>query len=169
VVKTPLPHVWESNDTFDHATACYDEGWGPKGKRGVRQTRHVFFLKPALFIIADQFEPGDAQAHTYAALFHLDAPKVQVEGLRVATQNTGPNLTILAFGADSVEIVQGQRKPVVQGWLPDPRLGYGGIRPIPTAIYSKSARGPTTMLYALCAMPNAASGSLRGDRPPLDG
>ena len=157
VVKTPLPHVWESDDSFDHAAARYDEGWGPKGERTVRQTRHVFFLKPNLFVIADQFEPADNQTHTYEALFHLDAPEAQVEGLRVATQNSGPNLTLLAFGADSVQIIKGQKKPAVQGWLPDRTAGYGGIRPIPTAVYSRTARGPVTMLYALCPTPTSAA------------
>jgi hypothetical protein len=157
VVKTPLPHVWESNSTFDHAAAWYEEGWGPKSERRVRQTRHVFFLKPDLFVIADQFEPADGQAHTYEALFHLDAPEAEVQGLRVATQSSGPNLTLMAFGADSVKIVQGQKEPVVQGWLPDPRAGYGGVKPIPTAVYFKSARGPTTVLYALCPTSGAAA------------
>ena len=155
VVKTPLPHVWESTETFDHAAAVYDEAWGPKSERLVKQTRHVFFVKPDLFVIADAFEPEDEQPHTYEALFHLDASDVKVEGLQVATQNKGPNLTLLAFGADGVSIVKGQKEPVVQGWLPDSSEGYGGIRPIPTAVYRKHAQGKTTMLYAL--VPSAAA------------
>jgi hypothetical protein len=159
VVKTPLPHVWETNATFDHAAAVYAEGWGPQAERRVRQTRHVFFLKPDLFIVADELEPQDAQPHTYEALFHLDAPAATVDGLRVLTQNTGPNLTVAAFGADSVRIVQGQKEPVVQGWLPDHAAGYGGIRPIPTAIYRKEAAGKIVLLYALC--PNAQAAVCR--------
>ena len=155
VVKTPLPHVWESNETFDHAAAVYDEAWGPKSERTVKQTRHVFFVKPGLFVIADELEPKDGQAHTYEALFHLDATDVKVDGLQVATQNKGANLTLQAFGAEGVSIIKGQKEPVVQGWLPDSSAGYGGIRPIPTAVYRKRAQGMTTMLYALC--PSAAS------------
>jgi hypothetical protein len=157
VVKTPPPHVWESNASFDHAAAVYDEGWGPQAQRLVRQTRHVFYLKPDLFIIADELEPRDGKPHTYEALFHLDAEDVVAEGLRVATQNAGPNLTVLAFGADSVQIVKGQKEPVVQGWLPDHGGGYGGIRPIPTAIYRKEAADSITLLYALCPTANAAA------------
>ncbi|HWH69666.1 MAG TPA: alginate lyase family protein, partial [Candidatus Sulfotelmatobacter sp.] len=56
VVKQPLPHVWESSPVFDHVAARYDEGWGPKASRVLRQTRHVFFLKPDLFVIADELE-----------------------------------------------------------------------------------------------------------------
>jgi len=157
VVKTPLPHVWESNDTFDHAAAVYDEGWGPAARRLVRQTRHVFYLKPDLFIIADQLEPRDGKPHTYEALFHLDAENATVDGLRVATENPGPNLTVLASGPDSVKIVKGQKEPTVQGWLPDRAGGYGGIRPIPTAIYRKEASGNVTLLYALCPTAKAAA------------
>ena len=160
VVKTPLPHVWESNDTFDHAAAVYEEGWGPQARRLVRQTRHVFYLKPDLFIIADELEPRDGKAHTYETLFHLDAENAVVDGLRIATQNAGPNLTVLAFGADSVKIVKGQKEPVVQGWLPDHAGGYGGIRPIPTAIYRKEASGNVTLLYALCSTAKAAACSV---------
>lgn len=157
VVKRPLAHVWESNPTFDHAAAVYEEGWGPKAQRLVRQTRHVFYLKPDLVIVADELEPRDDKAHTYEALFHLDAGDAAVDGLRVATQNAGPNLTVLAFGADSVNIVKGQKEPVVQGWLPDHAGGYGGIRPIPTAIYRKEATGKITLLYALYPTAGAAA------------
>ena len=161
VVKTPRPHVWESNDTFDHAAAVYEEGWGPQARRLARQTRHVFYLKPDLFIIADELEPRDGKAHTYETLFHLDAENAAADGLRVATQNAGPNLTVLAFGADSVKIVKGQKEPVVQGWVPSRSGGYGGIRPIPTAIYRKETSGRVTLLYALCPTAGAAACSVK--------
>jgi len=157
VVKTPLPHVWESNGTFDHAAAMYEEGWGPEARRLVRHTRHVFYLKPNLFIIADELEPRDGKPHTYETLFHLDAENAAADALRVTTQNAGPNLTVLAFGADSVKIVKGQKDPVVQGWLPDDAGGYGGIRPIPTAIYRKEAASAVTLVYALCPAAGTAT------------
>jgi len=61
-----------------------------------------------------------------------------------------------------VSVVKGQTEPVVQGWLPDSSAGYGGVRPIPTAIYRKQAAGTVRQLYALVpsagapAMPVAA-------------
>jgi hypothetical protein len=155
VVKTPLPIVWESHDAFDHAAAVYDEGWGSNAVCAVRHTRHVFFVKPDLFVIADELEPKDEAVHSYEALFHLDAEEVKVDGLQVATQNKGANLTLLAFGTDGVTIIKGQKEPVVQGWLPDSSSGYGGIRPIPTAVYKKQAQGNVVMLYAL--FPSASS------------
>lgn len=155
VVKAPLPHVWESSEAFDHAAGVYSEGWGTNAARVVKHTRHVFFVKPDLFVVADTLEPADEAVHTYEALFHLDAEEVKVDGLQVATQNKEANLALSAFGADSVSVIKGQKEPVVQGWLPDSSGGYGGIRPIPTAVYRKQAKGKTTVLYAL--FPSAAT------------
>lgn len=149
VVKDPLPHVWETGDSFEHAAARYDEGWGPDALKIVRQTRHVFFMKPDFFIVADQMEPLDGKPHTYEAIFHLDASDVSVEGTTVSSKNSGPNLTIRAFGPESAMIVKGQKEPVVQGWIPERTGGYGGIRPIPTAIFRKEASGNCTQLYVL--------------------
>ena len=149
-----MPCVWESNATFDHFAACYDEGWGPKAERIAEHTRHVLFVKPDFFVVVDELAPKDDKVHTYEAMFHLDASDVKVDGLQVTTQDKGPGLTVLAFGADGVTIVKGQKEPVVQGWLPDSSSGYGGVRPIPTAIYRKQAQGKITMLYVL--YPSAA-------------
>jgi hypothetical protein len=162
VVKTPLPHVWESNAEFDHAAADYDQGYGPDGDRLVCQTRHVFFIKPDTFVIADILEPHDDRPHSYDALFHLDAPDATVLGLRVDTKCPGPNLSVQSFGADSVRIVKGQTKPEVQGWVPDREGGYGSMRPIPTAIFRKVARGRVVELYALCPSPKAAECPVTG-------
>jgi hypothetical protein len=161
VVKQPLPHVWESNEIFDHAASRYDEGWGPESLHPLRQTRHVFFLKPDVFIIADELESLDGKAHYCEALFHLNAKDAAVEGLRVATRNAGPNLSITAYGADGVKIIKGQKEPV-QGWLPDASLGYGGIRPIPTAVYGKEVRGKATVLYVLYPSPKRAVSPVKG-------
>ena len=157
VVKTALPQVWETNAVFDHAAARYDEGWGRDAKRLVTHTRHVFFVKPDLFVIADQLDPRDGQAHTYEALFHLDAPEAVIDGLQVATRNAGPNLTIQAYGPQSVSLVQGQKDPVVQGWLPATGQGYGGIKPIPTALFRTTSAAKTNLLYVLYPTRQAAA------------
>jgi hypothetical protein len=52
--------------------------------------------------------------------------------------------------------IKGQKDPV-QGWLPDKAAGYGGIRPIPTAVYRKSAPGTTTVLYAVYPTPKSGA------------
>jgi hypothetical protein len=157
VVKAPLPHIWESKPDFDHVMAWYDEGYGPDALRPVKQTRHVFFLKPDVFIVADQMEPSGNQSHLYESLFHLDATEAVINGMTVTTVNEGPNLTIKAIGSDRVHIVKGQKEPFVQGWIPDNSSGYGGIRPIPTAVFQKEAAGNCTMLYVLWASKNKES------------
>lgn len=165
VARQQLPHTWESTAEFDHAAASYDEGWGPRAERIVKQTRHVWFFKKAgCFVIADELAALDGKEHNYEALFHLDAPDAAVDGLRVATQGEGPSLTIFAVGADGARIVKGQKTPTVQGWLPDGSKGYGGIRPIPTAIYNKRAGGKVTMVYVLYPAPAGQPCPLRGVR-----
>lgn len=149
VVKSPLPHIWESSADFDHAAARYDEGWGKDGLPVATHTRHVFFLKPGCFVILDRLQPADNRPHTYEALFHLNSSAAEVEGLRVTTLNRGANLEVAAFGAQDVRIVQGQKEPVVQGWSPDSSAGYGGVRPIPTAVFRATATGPATLLFSL--------------------
>lgn len=163
VVKQPLPHVWESNDTFDHAAAVYEEGYGSKAARVVRQVRHVYFFKPDLFVVLDELESRDGKPHEYQSLFHLDAKEAVVDGLKVSTTEKGPNLTIIGVGLDDVRIVKGQKEPVVQGWLPD-HGGYGAIKPIPTAIYRKTGSGKVVSAYVLCPARAAGTCPVTGAR-----
>ncbi len=149
VVKEPVPLAFATGDTHDYAAAVYDEGWGPDGARLVRHTRHVFFVKPDLFALADVLEPADGQAHSYEALFHLDAEEAKADGLSVVTLNKGANLAVTAFGADGVSVIKGQTEPAVQGWLPDSSAGYGGVRPIPTAAYRRRGAGTVTLVFTL--------------------
>ncbi len=160
VVQAPVPLTFQTGAAHDTASATFDEGWGPEGRALVRHTRHVFFIKPDLVVLADELQPSDSAEHLYEALFHLDAEAADSDGLRVATQGEGPGLTLTGFGADGVSVVKGQTEPVVQGWLPDSSAGYGGIRPIPTAIYRKRAAGPVTLLFALA--PSPSGGKPRG-------
>ena len=93
-----------------------------------------------------------------AVLYLLQRPAcpLRVDGLQVVTLDEGATLAVAAFGADGVAIVKGQKEPVVQGWLPDSSAGYGGVRPIPTAIYRKQAAGTIRQLYALVPSAGAA-------------
>lgn len=149
VVQKPAPLAIGTNAAVEWAEAAYDEGWGPEARRIARHTRRVVFVKPDLFVILDRLESLDGEPHRYEALFHLDTPDVKVDGLTATTRNDGSNLAIRAFGADGVSIVKGQKEPVVQGWLPDASLGYGGIRPIPTAVFSKQGAGAVDLVFVL--------------------
>ena len=167
VVKAPVPLRFATHATDDVAEAVYDEGWGRDAKRIVRHTRRAVFLKPDLFAVVDRLESLDGKPHRYEALFHLDAPEAAVDGLTVSTRAEGPNLAIRAFGADGVSIVMGQKDPVVQGWLPDSSKGYGGVRPIPTAVFAKEAPGVSTVMYVLCPSRGPAACPVR--RAVLEG
>ncbi len=167
VVKQPLPLAFGTNAAADWAEAVYDEGWGLDAKRIARHTRRVVFLKPDLFVVIDRLESLDGKPQRYEALFHLDAAEAAVDGLTVSTRAEGPNLAIRAFGADSVTIVKGQKEPVVQGWLPDSSQGYGGIRPIPTAVFVKESAGAATVIYVLCPSRGPAACPVR--RAAMDG
>jgi hypothetical protein len=86
----------------------------------------------------------DNREHRYEALWHLDAPHLLSEPAKgiYETQSTGgANLRIVMQTGEGLEcrVVQGQEKPVVQGWLP---LAYGrrGVRPIPCVICSRSGQ-----------------------------
>ena len=52
-------------------------------------------------------------------------------------------------------------EPVVQGWLPDSSQGYGGIRPIPTAVFTKESAGAATVIYVLCPSRGPAACAVR--------
>lgn len=157
VVKTPLPIVWQTNSTHDLASGVFEEGWGAKAERIVRHRRDVLYVKPDFFAVVDHLESLDGKPHTYEALFHLDASNATVNGTTVSTEGSGPQLSIRSFGVDEASIVKGQTNPVVQGWLPDSSLGYGGIRPIPTAIFKKTGGGKVTMIHILNPSPGPAS------------
>jgi len=97
VVKSPVPVAFECGDAFEHAAARYDEGWGPNAERLFSHVRHVFYVKPGLFVVADMLTPKDDQPHTYEALYHFDSEDVKVDGLALATRGlrlTGDTLTV---------------------------------------------------------------------------
>jgi len=154
VISKPLPNRWSAGDGFDYAAATYSEGYGPEGGTRVEHSRRIFFAKPEYWIVTDLMKPADQQAHLYESLFHLDAEGASTDEATksVRTTNEGPNLSIipLADRALSVRIASGEEKPVVQGWMP---WKHYECRPIPTSIYSKSASGPTELLYVFYPTP----------------
>ncbi|MBM4049916.1 MAG: hypothetical protein FJ279_32875, partial [Planctomycetes bacterium] len=117
------------------------------------------------WIVVDVLEPSDQAEHRYDALFHLDAESVSIEpteppgaekpvpklgtGFWIATCDPGKgNLALVPLAPGmAAEIVKGQEKPVVQGWLPTGR--HNELRPIPTVALTKRGAGRTVMAYAL--------------------
>jgi hypothetical protein len=101
--------------------------------------------------MVDIFTPGDDKPHTYETLFHLEnAEAVKDEAtLAVTGADAGrANLAIIPANPQGlgVEIVKGQEKPVVQGWVP--AKGYD-VRAIPTPVYTRTAAGQVVEPYLL--------------------
>jgi hypothetical protein len=142
LAKGRLDAGFQTNEKFDFARGIYDEGF--EGGANVRHTREVLFDKVnRLFLIRDQLESIDDREHLFEALWHLDAPKLTSDppkGTYETQTESGHNLRLVAQTGDGLEcrVVQGQEKPVVQGWLPgEPPLG---VRPIPCVICARNGK-----------------------------
>ncbi len=149
VVREPSPLRFATNAEVAVAEAAYDEGWGPEARRIATHTRRVIFLPPDLFVVRDRLAPADSGPHRYEALFHLDAADAEVSGSTVRMAADGVGVQITGYGVATVTLVKGQTNPVVLGWIPDSSRGYGGVRPIPTAVFRKEVAGPVEMVFAI--------------------
>ncbi len=147
VSNQPLDAAFQSNERCDYARGVYEQGFGRREDCPARHVREVAFLKQAqLFVVRDTLEPLDGKAHSYQALFHLDAEEVNVdtEGGIVETRDPQvANLRIVPLSGEGLKtrIVRGQESPVVQGWLPKSH-GIRGVRPIPTVEYERRSAEP---------------------------
>ena len=149
VLSKPLPNKWASSDDFDYAVGAYTDGYGPENLK-VTHTRHIFFVKPEYWVIVDVLTPSDDKPHKYESMFHVDAEGLTVQDGTHRTHTTyttheDPNLSIFPLGL-SAKIISGQETPTVQGWIL--KSGYE-VRPLPTAVFTKEASGPTVMAYVL--------------------
>jgi hypothetical protein len=154
VSKQPVDLNFRSDERYDYARGVYEQGFGEREKRPARHVREIAFLKEAhLFVVRDTLESLDGKPHSYQALFHLDAEKVNVDresGTIETRDPEGANIRIvpLADGDFKTDIVRGQETPVVQGWMP---RGHGirGVRPIPTVVYERHSAKPVCFLTVL--------------------
>ena len=174
VVKEPLRHVWQMAKEFDYASASFGaldhEGFGGKKERPAVHTRHVLFVKGAgdpprkdgagdYWLVVDVLKPNDEKPHAYEAMFHLDVKDVTTDPAtkRVVSLNeNAANLAIVPAADDglSVEVIRGQEKPFVQGWMP---AGGYKVRPIPTAVFKRTATGVTYFVYVFYPLPKNAT------------
>jgi len=147
----PVDGPWLTGPDFDYAEGRYADGYGPDGDRTVTHIRKILFVKPDYWLCFDALIPADEGEHTYEAIFHLDAETAETAGedLSVAGMSGDVGLAIVPLTTRglTVELVEGQTDPVVQGWLPTGK--HNELRPIPTAAYRTQAVGPTLMAYAL--------------------
>lgn len=142
---------WQTGPDFDFAEGCYDSGYGPTNAVRVTHTRQVIFAKPDYWLVLDTLMPADDREHRYEAMFHLDADDAVVDPVTksVSVEYGGSAFRIQPLRADgmAIEIIKGQKQPVVQGWLPTGR--HNELKPIPTAVYRWTARGPVVTAFVL--------------------
>ncbi len=132
VARAAMKADFHSDAFYDHITGIYDEGFGPKREKLARHKREVIFQKRLkLFIIRDTLSSLDGKPHTYEALFHVDTKKDDFPNVNIVPEGPPGDLEI--------QVITGQEKPVVQGWMP---LGHGvrGVRPIPTIIHKRHGK-----------------------------
>jgi hypothetical protein len=157
VVKDPQAHTFFTNDGYDIASGTYDEGYGDEKKKLATHNRQVIFVKREpreYWVVTDTLTPPekDKSPHTYYAMFHLDAPEINLDpkSLSVVTKNKPgeSNFVIAAMVVPGLSVTNqaGQEKPFVQGWV---REGSYGMRKIPTPVYHLEAVGPAKMIFVL--------------------
>ena len=151
VVWNPEKSRWQTGPDFDFAEGFYDSGYGPTNAVRVTHTRRVIFAKPDYWLVLDTLTPADDHEHRYEAIFHLDAEDAVVDPVTksVSVEYGGNGFRIRPLRADgmAIEIIKGQKPPAVQGWLPTGR--HNELKPIPTAVYRWTARGPVVTAFVL--------------------
>ena len=84
-----------------------------------------------------------------------------VTGLTAATIGAGLGLAVRAFGPEAATVMKGQTVPFLLGWVPDPSKGYGGVRPVPVAVFSGGPVATATWVFVLTPTPGPATCPVR--------
>lgn len=143
----PSDNPWVTGPDADFVEGTYAFGYGtPKEKiADVAHRRGVLFAKPRYWIVSDVLEPADARAHSYQAIFHLNAKEARADGLAVRTTDGGADLHIMSPEGEGVgaRVVKGLEEEPVQGWA------NGPWRAVPTALYEWRGAGVQRRVFVL--------------------
>lgn len=173
------PVVWYSSEKYDYAAAAYGmdtlETWGKEGKRPVIVTRHIFYLKPDVWVVIDDFKALDKQPHLYTAQFQCSDDKLEIDTLnksvsiqiktgefdpfnRVVSTTVQPSLTITPAtpGGLAFSVIKGQTSPRISGWQFEKSTTWKK-QAIPTVRYDLQATGDAQMAFVLAAAPAGKS------------
>jgi hypothetical protein len=150
--------TWISNETCDYVSSCYAGGYGefslekPKKKAlitDVRHTRHVLFVKPDYWMLADEIEAS--HPYCYDILFHTP-PGIAVKEagnkqIILSKSDDGPGLRIIPAEPGNVEVscVAGTETPI-QGWY---SVGHLKKTPSEVVIYRSDNRESVLLLTLL--------------------
>jgi len=177
--RTPTPIIWRTTPLYDYAAASYGEdsreGWGQSRTRPAVTRRHLFFMKPDVWVVIDAFKALDAASHTYSGVFHCSDDVVATDATsqrvtvqlmpgefdpdsRTSVTSAKPSLTItpLVTGGQTLQVVKGQDSPTIFGYQFDKDTTHKK-QPIPSVRYNRTVTGDTQMAYALAAAPSAGS------------
>ena len=123
VCKEAIDAGWITNDTFDYATAIYDDTFGNELLRPATHRREVRFCKPDFFCVSDTLSSLDGNAHEYEILFHMDTTKIKAlsEYKNAVISDFGKEYEIAIIpleedDAVTLHAVSAATEPMVQGW-----------------------------------------------------
>ena len=154
VNHAPQDNPWYTTPAADYCEGVYDNGFGLQNALKVLHKRQVLFVKPDYWIVLDTLTPEDTAPHEYTSLFHLGTPDAEVgeKGTVTTVNPTGANLQILPLPWTDVpvtsDIVKGQERPVLLGWIG--KHGVGNAHPIPVVRYRWEQGGVTHFAHLFC-------------------
>ncbi len=171
--RNPTPITWRTSSLFDYSAASYGEdsreGWGPARVRPAVTRRHVFFMKPDVWVVIDAFKALDSNSHTYSGIFLCNDENVAQDPVtrrvtvqllpgefdpysRVTVTAAKPSLTItpLLDNGQTLQVIKGQETPAIFGYHFDYTTSFKK-QPIPAVRFDRSLAGDTQMSYVLAA------------------
>jgi hypothetical protein len=146
----PNAYGFFNNDEYCYARDSHTAGYGKNSDKTVTHRRRVLFVKPAFWIVADDFVASDEREHTAEAQFLLDAESAEIDEQTKAAAGTGRRgrlavIPLLTEGL-SLRVARGETEPEVRGFLPE---GFERLRPAPALLYTRRFVGNATVAYAL--------------------
>ncbi|MBM3211953.1 heparinase, partial [Candidatus Poribacteria bacterium] len=121
VSTEPLDVKWQSTDTYDFAVGSYNDAYGKEENKPVTHIRRVLFMKPDIFLVADNITPIDDDIYEYQARWHLITTATKLDENTNTVITTDPelsNLAIVPLMVDGliVQKVSAQTEPELLGW-----------------------------------------------------
>ena len=140
-LTSPIDVKWASDQRHDYAAGIYAEPYGDAKTPQVKWQRRVFFLKPGIYVVADDLTNLDGLDHDIELRWHLDSAQIARDeklGLVATGDEKQPNLAVvdLLKSGDSTNVVSGQEEPFLLGWAVD----KGKRRPATTIQMLKKGR-----------------------------
>ena len=134
--ETPMTGVSAIRPEYDFAVGTFDEGY-ENIEGNASHTRALFYLRGCCWLVIDRIETD--RPRELQALWHLhpdnDITVDEASGVIRTNHAVGRNFELTPIGGLnwSVNIIEGQREPEVQGWYSPV---YNTVLPAPTVIHT---------------------------------